>query len=46
MDWDGGGVKQLTSNSKVQNGAQYASWSPDNSRIVYFSNQDAFSWAI
>jgi len=36
MDWDGGGVKQLTSNSKVRNGARYASWSPDNSQIVYF----------
>ena len=46
MDWDGGGVKQLTSNSKVRNGARYASWSPDNPQIVYFSNKDAFSWAI
>ena len=46
MDWDGGGVKQLTSNSKGQNQARYASWSPDNSQIVYFSDQDAFSWVI
>ena len=46
MDWGGGGVKQLTSNSEGQNGARYASWSPDNSQIVYFSDQDAFSWGI
>ena len=46
MDWGGGGVKQLTSNSKGQNGARYASWSPDYSQIVYFSDQDAFSWDI
>ena len=46
MDWDDGGVKQLTSNSKGQNGARYSSWSLDNSQIVYFSDQDAFSWAI
>ena len=46
MDWDGGGVKQLTSNSKGQNQARYASWSPDNSQIVFFPDQDAFSWDI
>jgi len=43
MDWDGGGVKQLTSNSKGQNGARCASWTPDNSQIVYFSDQGTFS---
>jgi hypothetical protein len=46
MDRDGSEVRQLTSNSKGQNGARYASWSPDNSQIVYFSDQEAFSWDI
>jgi hypothetical protein len=46
MDRNGGGVRQLTSNSKGQNGAREASWSPDNSQIIYFSDQEAFSWDI
>ena len=39
-------VGQLTSNSKGQNGARMASWSPNNSQIVYFSDSESFSWDI
>jgi TolB protein len=46
MDRNGGGVRQLTSESKGQNGAREASWSPDNSQIVYYSDSEAFSWDI
>ena len=46
MDRDGGSVRQLTAESEGQNGARAASWSPDNSQIVYFSDRESFSWDI
>lgn len=46
MDRDGGGVRQLTSESQGQNGARSASWSPNNIKIVYVSDRESFSWDI
>jgi len=46
MDRDGGGVTQLTFKTKGQNGARVPSWAPDNTSIVYVSDQEAFSWDI
>ncbi|PKB82762.1 MAG: hypothetical protein BZY88_03710 [SAR202 cluster bacterium Io17-Chloro-G9] len=42
----GSGLTQLTFNSQGQNGAKAPSWPPGNSRIVYVSDQESFSWDI
>ena len=43
---DGSGSAQLTFQTQGQNGATAPSWSPGNSRIVYVSDRDSFSWDI
>ena len=43
---DGSGLTQLTFESEGQNGATAPNWSPGNSKIVYVSDQDRFSWDI
>jgi len=43
---DGSGLTQLTFETQGQNGATAPSWSPGNSRIVYVSDRDSFSWDI
>ncbi|PKB63924.1 MAG: hypothetical protein BZY80_04545 [SAR202 cluster bacterium Io17-Chloro-G2] len=43
---DGSGSTQLTFQTRGQNGATAPNWSPGNSRIVYVSDQESFSWDI
>lgn len=42
----GSGLTQLTFESQGQNGVTAPSWSPGNSKIVYVSDRDSFSWDI
>ena len=46
VDREGSGPAQLTFETQGQNGATAPNWSPGNSRIVYVSDRDSFSWDI